>query len=334
MDPDLKQFLNHVSRQHGYDLAKLLKTDEIVLLHLLHTHHQDSVAHSINVAKDVVFVASNLGLNEREVERLEIAALLHDIGKIYMHTIVLDQGVDINEQMAIIKEYGIIVDPKDNLLSKIKMYQLVEHRTHLPGWNKKHISQIEARNILHALRDQAQISILEHIRNHQLYTRELLKQAKVPPRIIDIASTHHPEYFKDIANTDEISILSAVDKFNAMIQSEGIRNYDSRKGRSEALIFLIDKLHEKKEVVKELAKKHLPLEINELEEAVTHMIRLFKSNTDISKKVVERIEVKLVAWLMAVKKLKINIFSKRKVLQEYIYLQTQLRLAEAEGRVH
>ncbi|MEA2036611.1 MAG: HD domain-containing protein [Nanoarchaeota archaeon] len=306
---DFDKFLSRLDWEHKHNIWKILNDDERELLRKLAKHHSDSVVHSFNVATDCVFVAKKLRLTSEEIKNIRIAALLHDVGKVYMDAIVLDEGVDEDEQKAILgRKY---VEDADNLV-KIKIIDLIKYRARgILG--PKHISWKKESKLLKALGDQAYVSIREHINNHQHYTAELLEKAGTPDKIIAIAVNHHPEYpenphreyLKKYPSKKEIRIISAVDKFNAMIQSEGKREYTESKTRSEALLTLIDKIKERKEILGPLGEKYLPGEAKVLNRAASDTIteRYGKAGKEFLGRLIERI----FSWLSAVRKLKLDL---------------------------
>lgn len=329
-----KRYVEELSSRHKRDIFKILDQKKRRLLYELAGHDRSSVAHSFNVADDCVFVAERLDFSEKQVEQIYLAALLHDVGKIGMHAIVLDQGVDKDEQERIMDKLGI--EKGGNPLAKIKMWQLVKYRSHyLHLWDRKHINSKEVLSIMNFLGDQAYVSVLEHIRHHQEYGRVLLRKAGVDGAIIEIAMTHHPEYLKNPSTGIEIDILSAVDKFNAMIHSEGIRKHTKRLERSQALTLLVEKLKQKYEVVRELGRKHLPIEERELDLMAAKIISDFREHKRVSELFVETVVSHLISWLNIVKKLGFWWwFKKRKVRKDLDKIEEGFELAYAEGRIN
>ncbi|MBW2984707.1 HD domain-containing protein [Candidatus Woesearchaeota archaeon] len=269
--------LDHIDREYGLGIKHLLRKEEFRLLARLCHRHRKTVIHSFNVAADCEYVGRALGLKEEQIERLKVAALLHDVGKLDMELIVLDKGVGIIEQEAILREKGI--EPKGNVLAQITLRDLIEYRSRIKGrWpgRTKRVSWHEKRRMLRRLGDEADVTIWEHIKKHQYFTEKRLLEAGTDPRIVAYAARHHPEYLGKKKPPLDISILSTVDKFNAMTQSEGKRNYKKRLGRAEALDLLAEKLRQPKMLVKILAEKYVPIEENELLSIHGEMLRTYR----------------------------------------------------------
>src|SRR3989338_6408811 len=106
--------LNDLGEQHHLAILHFLREEEVKLLIRLVKYHHLTVVHCFIVAKDCAYVASGLGFSQREIERMKLAGLLHDIGKLSMELIVLDEGVDVEEQRNIVKAFGILCDERVN----------------------------------------------------------------------------------------------------------------------------------------------------------------------------------------------------------------------------
>ena len=91
------------------------------LLKKLNTYSQATYKHSLNVANISVAFAKDLGLNEEDIEKLRIASLLHDIGKLQIPKHILHIPAKLTkEAYAIIKkhpDYGV------NLLINAKFFE-------------------------------------------------------------------------------------------------------------------------------------------------------------------------------------------------------------------
>ena len=91
------------------------------LLKKLNTYSQATYKHSLNVANISVAFAKDLGLNEEDIEKLRIASLLHDIGKLQIPKHILHKPAKLTkEEYAIIKkhpDYGV------NLLINAKFFE-------------------------------------------------------------------------------------------------------------------------------------------------------------------------------------------------------------------
>lgn len=272
--------LEELDKGYGLGVMHLLRKREMKaemrLLARLHRRHRKTIIHSFNVALDCEYVGRAVGLSEDRIERLKIAALLHDIGKLDMELIVLDKGVSTKEQEIILLEKGI--EPKGNMLAQITLKDLIKRRGSIRGrWplGRKGIKGGERRRMLKRLGDEADMTVWEHIKRHQYFTEKRLLEAGTDPKIVAYAAKHHPEYLAEKKRPMEVSILSIVDKFNAMIQSEGKRYYKRSLGRAEALDLLAERLKQPKMLVRILAEKYVPIEENELLSIHGGMLRIY-----------------------------------------------------------
>jgi hypothetical protein len=254
--------LEHLDSKHKVDILRYLKETEKQLLVNLYSHHRQTVEHVFHVCADCEYVASRLGMAKDAIERLKIAAVLHDVGKLDIELIVLDQGVDKAEQIKIMQFIGKLpgIDP----LRQITLRDLIDYRSTLSIFSRKRISKQHRDELLNRLGNEANITLLNHIRNHQEYTRRRLIAAGTDLKIVGYASRHHPEYLAEKMQKLEVYILSVVDKFNAMVQSDAIRNYTEALGRAEALDVLVEKLKQPRIIVKVLAEKYVPIEEEEI----------------------------------------------------------------------
>ncbi|MFH1641399.1 MAG: HD domain-containing protein [Nanoarchaeota archaeon] len=327
MDEGVLEFLKDLDSKNQHNIFKLLKNDEIELLHNLSKHDAPTVVHSFNVASDCVFVAEMLGLSKTEIRNIRIAALLHDVGKVNMLAVLLDYGVDKDELHTIAVNRPIVYSDGEDLRRKVLMWEIIEHRSHLSVFDKKYISRTQAKKLMAMLGSQAYLTLWEHIKNHQYYTEKLLDPLDLPDEIKHIASNHHPEY-KDMPHCKiEIAIVSAVDKFNAMIHSEGIRYQEKKKERSEALTVLVDQLHLDYNVVKALGKRHLRIEEQSLKKAVSEMVRRFLHGTSVEQAEALTLIKKIAMWLRATKRLHLYAIERWKVKRELDELKNSFRLA-------
>lgn len=285
-----KKLLGKLSNAKEKDVLKVLRVEERELLAKLQKYHHLSALHCLLVAKDCVYVARKMGLSGKEEERLFVAGLLHDVGKIHIKLIVLEEGVPIPEARAIAKQYGVPLGPKENPLDKVTMRQLVEfrHKHYNVFRHGKHLSARESRELMQALEKTGDIdiSIMQHIKRHQEFTEKILRGAGVAQDIINIAARHHPEYLTDHIRTQEMDIISAVDKFNGMIQSEGYRPYDRPKLITEALDLLLRNHIINREVLKILGYKYLPYEQERLQKLVIKDLRRKKTTVQVIERLV------------------------------------------------
>ena len=63
--------LDYLDREYGLGIKHLLRKEEIRLLARLYRRHRKTVIHSFNVAADCEYVGRALGLNEKQIERLD-----------------------------------------------------------------------------------------------------------------------------------------------------------------------------------------------------------------------------------------------------------------------
>lgn len=271
-----KRQLRALDRKHKLGVIRVLKAEELQLLARLYHHSKTHAIHSFNVCADCIYVGEKLGLSREQLDRLKIAALLHDVGKLDMELIILDQGVSAEEQLKILRFLG--KEPSGNPMKQITLKDLIEYRSSLWFFRNKKISSGHKRVLLNRLGKEADVTLLQHIRNHQKFTEERLLKAGTEAEIVEYASRHHPEYLAKPGSKLQISILSVVDKFNAMIQSEGVRNYHRKLGRIEALDLLVEKFKEPKFVIKALAEKYVPMEEDELLSIHGSMVLAFGKN--------------------------------------------------------
>lgn len=286
-----------LDRKYGHNIRKVLREEELELLSKLYDHHKKQVLHSFNVASDCVYVAERLGLPLDEIEKLRIAALLHDVGKLDVELLVLDKGVDLTEQQAVARFFHKATNAAD-LRQVITLREIIEYRSHLPFWRKKRISKRGKKAFLSRLGSEADVTLLEHIRNHVKYTTARLEKAGTDPHIIAIAAGHHPEYSAESRKIKlHTLILSVVDKFNAMIQSEGRRNYIQSTSRAEALDLLLKKFCPDSRVLQALSLKYLPLEAKELEATLALILRTYQEKHLINRGTAEKVLARTAEFL-------------------------------------
>ncbi len=133
-------------------------------------------------------------------------------------------------------------------------------------------------------------SLREYLNHHLSATRRILEEIGMNSKTVNYAATPHPSYFGLEDRTllpQECRILEVADKFNALIQSEGIRHYTNKKMRVEALNIIVQELREEfGEHTKEsfghyalsfIVRKYLLLEVQtELLPKVNAMIAAFQ----------------------------------------------------------
>ncbi|MFC2158094.1 HD domain-containing phosphohydrolase [Acidobacteriota bacterium] len=93
-----------VDRQRSLFLA-MIKS----LVSALEAKDEYTRAHSTRVTEHTLKIAKKMGLNERELQDLEMAAILHDVGKIAIPEKILNKKSSLNdEEFAIIKQHSVV----------------------------------------------------------------------------------------------------------------------------------------------------------------------------------------------------------------------------------
>jgi len=95
--------------------------------------------HSVNTTKYAIFIARKMGLDPYEIEILQTASLLHDIGKIGTYDIILDKPDTLNEfEKSLIKQHPIkaveILSPIKGLESVIPIIRSHHERVDGRGY--------------------------------------------------------------------------------------------------------------------------------------------------------------------------------------------------------
>ena len=146
----------------------------------------------------------------------------------------------------------------------------------------------------------------QYLNVHQERTEEILKGLGMNPKIIEYAAFHHPEYFADNIKLNwKCNIISIADKFNALIQSEGVRNYVTRQNRILALDTIIECLRKRfsklvfskrrKAIIRTLAQKYIPYEVHHfLLPYSKSMIKALRHDKEIDYKKLKEIEEVLI----------------------------------------
>lgn len=252
-----------------------LREDERRLFRRLATHHKRSWKHSFMVMHDAGWLAERLGVPKGELALIKLGALGHDVGKLDIHPYLLN--LSRKDEVAICKRLGKPLH--GNLTKQFTLYDMILCVAEYAPDQQKARAVID--DFEQWLRERKLDGFLhrpayEYLRHHQPAAERLLHEAGVDERAIRYATTHHPEYL----SADErqrmpryAEILSIADKFNAMIQSEGVRLYARKKLRCEALLLILQQLKKEfkagifhphaREALAELAARHLPQSINE-----------------------------------------------------------------------
>ncbi len=225
------------------DFLVKLRKDEMEIIKQLHDHAKKHFIHSIRVAHDVNYIAKNIAnFSKDQVTALTIAAILHDVGKLDMHEIILNLG-DYSERAEIFRQANPGRPlPQGPLLGDITLNDIINHKARKAKNPHKYIQSFREWLKERGETNYLGRSLQSYIRTHQLATRKILTRIGVSPRIIEYAASHHPEYFTDIYKRripPECQVLAIADKFNAIIQSEGKRHYADAETRITAIGILL-----------------------------------------------------------------------------------------------
>jgi putative nucleotidyltransferase with HDIG domain len=276
-------------------LSMLRNIDEKVLMEL-HSHHPKSLTHSIMVAKDTGYIARKLGLGEDVVISLEVAALFHDVGKLDIHEVILDLS---NEDIVKVWAYfhkgekfpenGVSI--WDVTLGQViefkakNSYDYEEFSSNFNQWFKK-------RGLLKFMN----LPLRKYFEYHQPATRKILMNLGIEKNIVDYAAAHHLSYFDEDEKKNlprECRIIEIADKFNAIIQSEGVRKYFLRKSKAGALEIIISELRKEfgikennvngfeNRILAIIAQRYLPEEIKVLKDEMSEFLKFSKEKVDI-----------------------------------------------------
>jgi putative nucleotidyltransferase with HDIG domain len=252
---------------------KDIKKEELEVLVALKQHHTNTLKHSVMVAQDVVYLATQMGLSQDKILSLKIAALLHDVGKLDIHEVILDLG-DYKEMVAIWehKHPGKPM-PKGNPTTAITIEEVISYKASKSSNSKEYIRSFKFWLIKKGLISFLNKSVREYLNHHQDATRTILEKIGVSPEVVNYAAAHHLSYFNEDNRRKlpkECRIIEIADKFNAIIQSEGVRHYVTKKTRTKALDIILFELNREfkgsfhrfeRNTLAILAKRHLPIEI-------------------------------------------------------------------------
>ncbi len=242
-------------------------------LHQLTKHHANTMKHNVMVAHDVKYIAERLRLPHDEIQALFIAALLHDIGKLDVLDILLDASIGEEREMLEIKRKENphdfkLKDEKIIPVDAVTVEDLIKYKNRKDG-----LDEAKVRRFLKEKRIPLTWTLRQYLNVHQERTEDILRELGMDPKIIEYAASHHPEYFADDIKLNwKCNIISIADKFNAIIQSEGVRNYMTRQNRILALDTIIECLRKRfsklvfskrrKAIIRALAQKYIPYEVN------------------------------------------------------------------------
>lgn len=306
-------------------------------------HHENTMKHNVMVARDVKYIAKRLKLPHDEVQALFIAALVHDIGKLDILDLVLDADAKEEDEMLEIKRKE---NPHDLRLKAkgikpifvLTVEDLVKYYTKRKGFDEAKI-----RLFLKEKGVSVKWTIREYLDIHQERTRDILEALGIDPKIVDYAASHHPEYFMEQTKLDwKCQIISIADKFNAIIQSEGVRPYMrekekemQQKTRLEALDIIIKMLFHQlaksffsrgpRKIIRSLGQKYIPFEVKvTLIPYSKALIKVFNADSRMHKSMIKELEKAIIDIEMT-----FEVNDKVKfVLDDY--LKNNLRIIEKE----
>jgi hypothetical protein len=288
--------------------AKYLNKDLIRELKKLKHHHLPTIKHSIRVAFDVKYIAEQL--NKRGIKRyskedirdITTAALVHDIGKLKILDLILNLG-DIDERKAVFKRANPGKEiPNTNLLQEISILDIINYKADFAANPKEYkneiikwLKQVGSRKYIHR-------SLLCYLKSHQEHSEKILEALHISKKVVDIATGHHPEYFDNEEKRkipDECKIILIADKFNAMIQSEGLRTYIKRLSPIESFDIIVNNLIRElsniknidKAVIGILLERYIPAEIERIKEEFIELSRGRSINFKKGMKLKEEIDV-------------------------------------------
>ncbi len=254
-------------------VIEMLKDEERAVLKELKRHHVNSFRHSVMVARDVEYVARRLRLPDSKVAALKVAAILHDVGKIDIHEAILDHvtGADLVDSWKITHPKEEM--PKDRPIGEcVLVRDIIDYKSRSSDDPKNYVSLFKQWMNDRGLKIFIDKSFRAYINHHQNATRNILERLGMSPEIMDYAAGHHPSYFSDRERRKlppECGIIEVVDKFNAIIQSEGVRHYISKRSRTEALDIIAHEMQQslgffkayEKRALRMLAERYLPPEV-------------------------------------------------------------------------
>jgi HD-GYP domain-containing protein (c-di-GMP phosphodiesterase class II) len=140
-------------------MVDIIRTDESILVGLSSIKNFDAYtfAHSVNVCILSMLIGDRLGLRKSDVARLGVASLLHDIGKTYIPSSIINSSGDLKPREWELMKYHTFFGVKE--LSRMKalreaseaMFVALQHHVHLNGngyprrpggWNLRLFSRI------------------------------------------------------------------------------------------------------------------------------------------------------------------------------------------------
>lgn len=290
-------------RQFKIDLITELEEEERRILEELARHHERSFRHAVMVARDVEYIARSIGLSEDKVQDLRIAALLHDVGKLDIHEAILDSG----NLDPIVKEWEVKNRrnfPGGDPRSVLTLEEVISFKSKHSADPGRYLQSFKYWLATRGLSGYYKKPVMEYFMHHQSATRTILEKIGADARVVEYAASHHPAYFDDPARKrlpPECVIIEIADKFNAMIQSEGLRTYFTKMSRTQALDIIINELKEcyggifqfvGRKALRALMQKYLPESVeSELRPNAKAIIRHMRENIHVLKTSSEKREM-------------------------------------------
>jgi len=253
-------------------MIEQLRQEEREVLRQLHAHDPGSFAHSVMVARDVEYIAKRMGLSDDKVKALSIAALLHDVGKVDIHNAILNNVNKQELEVAWKESFSGRPLPQGDLRDAVTLRQVVEHKGSKAADHKVYVRLFEQWMKDKGLSRFMDLPFYEYIKHHQEASKDILSRIGVSQEVMEYAAGHHPEYFSDSERHKlprECHIIDVADKFNARIQSEGMREYISKESRTHALNIIAHELKREigvfhsfeKRALRILVERYLPPEV-------------------------------------------------------------------------
>lgn len=282
------------------------------ILSQLDKHHHHTLKHNVMVAHDAAYIAREMRMDETTVADIQMASMLHDVGKLQIHQDILDLGGEDTLRMIMQFNRGTINAPAN--INTITVREVMRYQAEISGRSDAYADEFlqwfSDRGVDQFL-DQ---SIRTYLNHHQAATKTLLSACGIDRQVVDIAAGHHSKYYSPQERSDlpkEARVVEMADKFNALIQSEGIRHYMGeldKRTRTEALNIIAKELREEfeqegdeqvrifaKQALAVLLKKHLKEEVSQqvlptVSGVVQYLRQLVREEASKRKQAVEQIK--------------------------------------------
>lgn len=133
---DLERDIRDRTQQSVEELRKALYAGIDVLIYIVEKRDPYTAGHQKRVASLAVAIAKEMGLEESQIETIRIAGILHDIGKIYVPTDILNKPGRLTDmEMGIIKTHPqVSYEIIDQIPFKTNVAEIViQHHERLDG---------------------------------------------------------------------------------------------------------------------------------------------------------------------------------------------------------